>query len=666
MKINAFQLSLIAILLGFLSSAPLASAQQTTTAAPTTIKVTDQNGAVIPNAQVEILPAPSPDKLHTGADGKLTVTLNPGAYSLSVSQPGFRKWHKSLLVQASTSQTVSVVLQIGSCPPDCMVVLGPSASTGVLPQTIDSPSIAGEISPAPPSDFDGNSWWNHVKFLADDKLEGRDTGSRGEREAQKYAVAQLKKAGAEPAGVKGYYQPVKFISRQIVEKDCSLTLVHDGKREPLVLGEDAIIGTRVMPAPEVSAPLVFAGYGLKVPENNYDDFAGLDLKGKIVVIFSGSPAQLPGALASHYSTAAERWKTLRAAGAIGMVSLINPASMDIPWSRIALNRAHPSMDLDYPEFNDTEGEKLTATINPASAEKLFAGSGHTFAEIAALGKDRKPLPHFPLAVSLEAKTQVEVTKIKSANLVAKIPGSDPALKDQYVVLSAHLDHIGIGEPINGDRIYNGAMDNGSGSALVLDMAASFKQHPEKLRRSILLVLVTGEEKGLLGSKYFAAHPTVPADSMVADVNVDMFLPIVPLKILTVEGLQESDLGDRVSRIAMSLNVKAQPDPEPQRNIFIRSDQYNFIRHGVPSIMMQLGAEPNSPEQKLFKDWLTQRYHAPSDDVNQPVDLAAAAKYEEIVRRLLINVADDPQPPRWKPDSFFRRYAKESAPAPMVH
>ncbi|MGA3197535.1 MAG: carboxypeptidase regulatory-like domain-containing protein, partial [Terriglobales bacterium] len=243
MKINAFQLSLIAILLGFLSSATLASAQQTTTAAPTTIKVTDQNGAVIPNAQVEILPAPSPDKLHTGADGKLTVTLNPGAYSLSVSQPGFRKWHKSLLVQASTSQTVSVVLQIGSCPPDCMVVLGPSASTGVLPQTIDSPSIAGEISPAPPSDFDGNSWWNHVKFLADDKLEGRDTGSRGEREAQKYAVAQLKKAGAEPAGVKGYYQPVKFISRQIVEKDCSLTLVHDGKREPLVLGEDAIIGT---------------------------------------------------------------------------------------------------------------------------------------------------------------------------------------------------------------------------------------------------------------------------------------------------------------------------------------------------------------------------------------------------------------------------------------
>ncbi len=518
-------------------------------------------------------------------------------------------------------------------------------------------SAAGQTT----SHFDGKTWWDHVKFLADDKLEGRDTGSRGEREAEKYAVEQLKKAGAEPAGIDGFYQPVKFVSRQIVEKDSSLTLVHDGKREPLILGEDAIIGTRVMPAPEVSAPLVFIGYGIRVPEKNYDDFGGLDLKGKIVVIFNSSPAQLPGALSSNYQTMAERAKALRAAGAIGVVGLMNPASMDIPWSRIALNRTHPSMDLDYPEFNEAEGVRLYATINPASAEKLFAGSAHSFAEIVELAKDRGPLPHFPLAVSLEAKTHVEVTRLESANIVAKLPGSDPGLEDEYVVLSAHIDHVGIGEPINGDRIYNGAMDNGSGSALVLDMAASFKKNPEKLRRSLLLVLVTGEEKGLLGSKYFAAHPTVPPKSMVADVNVDMFLPIVPLKILTVEGLDESDMGDRAREVAQSLGVKVQADPEPQRNIFIRSDQYNFIRHGVPSVMMELGAEPNSPEQKLFKAWLTQRYHAPSDDVNQPVDLAAAAKYEEIVRDLLINVADDPKPPHWKPDSFFRRYATESKP-----
>jgi Zn-dependent M28 family amino/carboxypeptidase len=512
-------------------------------------------------------------------------------------------------------------------------------------------SAAGQTT----SHFDGQTWWDHIKVLADDKLEGRDTGSRGERAAQAYAVEQLKNAGAQPAGTDGFYQPVKFVSRQIVEKDCSLVLIRDGKREPLTLGEDAIISTRVMPARKVEAPLIFVGYGLKIPEKNYDDFAGLDIRGKIVVILSGSSSEIPGALASHYQTAAERWKVLRGAGAIGMVSLINPASMDVPWSRIALNRAHPNMDLDYPEFNETEGDKLAVTMNPASAEKLFAGSGHTFEEIAALGKDRKPLPHFPLTVSLEAKTKVEVTKVSSANLVARLPGSDPALKDEYVVLTAHLDHVGIGEPINGDHIYNGAMDNGSGSALLLDMAASLKKNPETLRRAILLVLVTGEEKGLLGSKYFAAHPTVALKSIVADINVDMFLPIVPLRLLTVQGLNESDLGDRTREIAQSLGVRVQPDPEPLRNLFVRSDQYNFIRHGVPSVAMSVGAEPGSPEQKIFKDWLTQRYHAPSDDVNQPVDLAAAAKYEEIVRALLISIANDGHRPQWKPDSFFRRY-----------
>ena len=231
------------------------------------------------------------------------------------------------------------------------------------------------------------------------------------------------------------------------------------------------------------------------------------------------------------------------------------------------------------------------------------------------------------------------------------------MKNEFVVLSAHLDHIGIGEPINGDRIYNGAMDNGSGSALVLDMAANFKKNPEKMRRSILLVLVTGEEKGLLGSKYFAAHPTVPAKSIVADINVDMFLPIVPLKLLTVLGLDDSDLGTSAREAAQSEGVKVQPDPEPLRNLFVRSDQYNFIRHGVPSLAMSVAPEPGSAEVKLFKDWLTTRYHAPSDDLNQPVELSAAAKYEEIVRSLLINVANEEHRPQWKSDSFFRRYAE---------
>lgn len=505
--------------------------------------------------------------------------------------------------------------------------------------------------------FNGQSWWDQVKVLADDKMEGRDTGSPGEHAAQEYAIEQFKAAGVKPAGVNGFYQPVKFVSRTIVESESGLTLIRDGKREPLTLGEDAIISARVMPAPHVYAGLVFAGYGLKIPEANYDDFAGLDAQGKLVVIISGSPAGVPGAVASHYQTLAERWKTLKSVGAIGVITIMNPALVEIPWQRVALNRSHPSMDLDYPEFNETEGDQLSVYLNPAHAEQLFAASGHTFAEIADLAKQHKPLPRFPLSASLEAKTKVDVAKVESANLVGKLPGSDPALKDEYVVLSAHLDHLGIGQPVNGDRIHNGAMDNGSGSALLLDMAESLRKDPANLRRSVLFVLVTGEEKGLLGSKYFTAHPTVPLKSMVADINTDMYLPIIPLKVFTVYGLAESDLGDRVKEAAQTIGVPVQPDPEPQRNVFIRSDQYNFIRHGIPSIMMDIGAEPGSPAAATLHEWLHTRYHAPSDDVNQPIDLETEARYEEVIRRLVINVANDDHRPEWKADSFFRRYAQ---------
>jgi Zn-dependent M28 family amino/carboxypeptidase len=509
--------------------------------------------------------------------------------------------------------------------------------------------------------FDGTTWWDHVKVLADDNMEGRDTGSAGLRKAEAYVVEQLKRSGVLPAGNEGYYQPVKFLSRQIVETDSSAALLRNGEVKPLTLGDDIIFSTRIDLALEVEAPLVFAGYGLTVPEKGYDDLAGLDVKGKVVVILSGAPAEIPGPLASHYQTPAERWKVLRHAGAIGMVTIPNPASMDVPWSRIALNRAHPSLDLADPVFKETAGERLAMTINPAKAEVLFAGTGHTFAELAALGKEGKPLPHFPLPFSIRAKTKLVKKDVESANIIGKLPGTDPVLKNEYVVVSAHIDHVGIGESINGDRIYNGAMDNASGSAVLLDVAASLRESPEKLKRSVLFLFVTGEEKGLLGSKYFTQYPTVDPEAMVADINIDMFLPIIPLKTLVVFGLAESDLGDLARDVALSRGVQVEADPEPQRNVFIRSDQYNFIRHGIPALAMGVAPDPNSSEQKkIFKDWLTTRYHAPSDDLAQPVDYSAAAQYEEIIRSLMLTVANDPHRPAWKSDSFFRRYANRGS------
>jgi Zn-dependent M28 family amino/carboxypeptidase len=521
-------------------------------------------------------------------------------------------------------------------------------STALVAQNSPSPSAA-----AP--NFDGKSWWNYVKVLADDNMEGRETGSEGLRKAQAYIVEQLKNAGLQPAGSDGFYQPVKLISRQIDESGSSLALVRDGKDVPLVLGQDAMFSTRVDLAPEVDAPLVFVGYGLRVPEKDYDDFAGLDLKGKVAVMISGSPSEMPSALASHYQSTAERAKMLREAGAIGIISIPNPASMDIPWIRMALARTRPSMALADPTLNESQGIKLLIVFNPAYAEKLFEGSPYKFQQLADLAKERKPLPRFALAASVKAQAKVIQKDVESNNVIAKLPGTDPKLKDEYVVLSAHIDHLGIGEPINGDRIYNGAMDNGSGSALILDIANSLLHSQTRLKRSLLFVWVTAEEKGLLGSKYFAANPTVPKSSIVADINTDMFLPIYPLKVLTVYGLDESGLGDTVRQVAQQEGVAVQSDPEPLRNAFIRSDQYSFIRQGVPSVAMGVGYKPGTPEAAAHKQWLTERYHAPSDDTNQPVDLAAAGKFEDIVQALAVKVADAPQRPQWNNGSFFGRF-----------
>lgn len=507
-----------------------------------------------------------------------------------------------------------------------------------------------------PAHFDGKAWWNYVKVLADDKMEGRETGSPGLRRAQAYVVEQLKRLGVEPAGVNGYYQQVEFISRQVDEKHSSLALVHGAKKEPLVLGEDAMFSTRVELAPKVEAPLVFVGYGLSIPESNYDDLAGQDLKGKVAVYISGSPEGVRSEVAAHHQSNVERWKAFRAAGIIGAIYIPNPASMDIPWTRLALSRFEPSMVLTDPEFDDTRGAQLAVYLNPAKAEKLFEDSGHSFAELAELAKVRKPMPRFPLQLQISARTKVEKRSVESANLVGRLAGSDPKLKDEYVVLSAHLDHLGIGQPINGDRIYNGAMDNAAGCAALLDIAESIHNGAQKPKRSVLFVFLTGEEKGLLGSKYFAARPTVPLRSIVADLNIDMFLPIIPLKVLTVFGLAESDLGDVVRQSAQKHGVEVQPDPEPLRNAFVRSDQYNFVRHGVPAVAVDVGFLPGSPEQKLHKQWLTERYHAPSDDLNQPVDLATTAGYEEIMRDVTLMVTDDDRRPQWKADSFFRRFA----------
>jgi len=506
------------------------------------------------------------------------------------------------------------------------------------------------------ADDTATRWWSHVEALANDGMEGRNTGSAGHKRAAEYVAAQFQKAALEPAGVGGFIQPVKFNTRRIDESKSGLALVKDGAEDKLTLGEDANISMRVDPAATLEAPLVFVGYGLKIPERSIDDFAGVPLNGAVVVHIAATPKSLPGPLQAHFGSAGERWKMYKAAGAIGVVSIANPKSMDIPWARSTLARLQPAMSLADASLSETAGQQLSATMNPAHADKLFAGSGHTFAEMLALVDGGKPLPSFALKPRLRARVAVERAEVESQNVAGILRGSDPQLRNEFVVLSAHLDHLGIGGAINGDTIYNGAMDNASGVAAMLEVAHALHASGARPKRSIVFVAVTGEEKGELGSLYFASHPTVPRDRIVANVNTDMFLPLFPLKTLMVLGLDESDLGQDIRATARELGLQVQADPEPQRNRFVRSDQYSFIKFGIPALAMKVGYEPNSPESAIAAKWTAERYHAPSDDLQQPIDRSAAAKYVDVVKALAIRIANRADRPTWNESSFFRRFA----------
>jgi hypothetical protein len=470
-------------------------------------------------------------------------------------------------------------------------------------------------------------------------------------------AGEFERAGLKPAGTSGYLQPVKFKVAQIVEDQSSLAIVHDGKVTPLKLGDDANLNVRPGLAESVDAEAVFCGYGLSVPENHFDDFAGLDLKGKIVVYIAGGPSDIPGNLRSHYSFRAERWRAIQKAGAIGVAAIANPKSMDIPWERSTLARLNAAMELADERMADAPGQQLGATINPAHAEKFFAASGHTFVELLALADQGKALPRFPLHIRLRATERMRMSELESQNVVALLPGSDAVLKNEYVVFGAHLDHLGVGAPIRGDAIYNGAMDDGSGVASLIEIATMAKLESLHPRRSIFFIAVTGEEKGLLGSQYFTGAPTVPFKNIVADINMDMYLPLYPLKYLEVQGLNESSLGAEIRAVCEKAGVIVQADKEPQRNLFIRSDQYSFIRRGVPALTFKFGYDPGSPEEKLAKDWLRERYHAPSDDLNQPVDKSAAARFNRLMLDLGMRVASANGRPSWNADSFFKRFER---------
>jgi len=434
--------------------------------------------------------------------------------------------------------------------------------------------------------------------------------------------------------------------------------VRDGRRQQIPVPGEAFLGYSQNSAASLDAPMIFAGYGLVIPEAAHDDLKGLPVKGAVVAYLTGGPSEIDGNLRSHYSSSEERWKAFRAAGAIGSISIPNPESMEIPWLRQALSWGMPRMTLADSKLQTTAGQSFSATWNPAKADDLLAGSGHTFSEVLAAAGAHRPLPHFALAASVAASVQISTRQVGSKNIVGIREGADSNLKNEYVVISAHLDHLGVGKPIEGDAIYNGAMDDASGVASLIEIAKQLQRQGARPKRSLAFVAVTAEEKGELGSGYFAGHPTLRG-RIIADLNMDMFLPLFPLRWLEVQGLNESTLGDDVKQIAEQAGVKVQADKEPNRNRFIRSDQYSFIKKGIPALAFKFGYLPGEPQEKIFKDWYANRYHGVKDDLTQPVDLEATAQFNAILRGLALRVADAPQAPHWKTESFFKRFAAKS-------
>jgi Zn-dependent M28 family amino/carboxypeptidase len=527
----------------------------------------------------------------------------------------------------------------------------------------------------------GKIWWAHVQVLADDSMQGRLTGSPEYLKAAAYVVNQFEADGLMPAGEHGgWYQPVHFEVTRVDQAHSSLELTDAShQRRPLVLGTDAVLNARANPPADVEAPIVFIGYGLHLPESGYDDFnspevPAASLRGKVIAVINGGPADLPGPLKSYARTTPFA-KEIADLGIVGVISIPTPKSMDFGFARIASSASQPAMTLArtpedaaiskaHPSLADYHNHTVGVSFNPDQAEKLFAGTGHTFAELLALADAQKPLPRFDLHKSLHAHVAVEHSTAVSPNIAAKLEGSDPKLKSEYVLVSAHLDHLGVGEPVTTPpadphkTIYNGAMDDASGVATVLETAKSFSEDAHRgirPKRSILFLIFTGEEKGLLGSRYFAGHPTVPRDSIVADLNLDMFMPIFALKKLHVQGLAESTLGEDAQRVGLAHNILIANDPEPDRNSFIRTDQYSFVQAGIPALAMKFGWTFGSPEYKAWRAWLAGRYHSTADDLSQPVDLAAAAQFNSFFADLVHAVADDPARPHYLDSSFFHRF-----------
>lgn len=506
-----------------------------------------------------------------------------------------------------------------------------------------------------------------MRFLSDDLLEGRGTATRGFDIAAKFMATQFEGIGLQPAGDNGtYFQNVPLRRVKPDPVNSSFVWFHGGKEETLVFGKDYWPG--VDPALKdrsVEAPVVFVGYGVTAPEQGYDDYKGIDAKGKIVALLFAAP-DFPSSIKAYYTSSEVKAKNAVAHGAVGVIVLDDPASEEMfPFSRFARDSVVPEFrwldkqGLPNPYFPELKG---IAFLSLDATQHLFEGSSHTTEEVFAGAKAGK-LFSFPLPVTAKIRNVTQSEDAHSPNVIARLEGSDRSLKE-VLVYSAHLDHLGIGEPVAGDNIYNGALDNASGSATILEVARAFSRMDPKPRRSILFIAFTGEEAGLIGSKYFTHYPTIERDTIVADLNVDQVPMFWPVQDIIAFGSEHSSLDVVVRRAAEQMHLAVTLDPLPEEVVFIRSDQYSFVQQGIPSVMPEPGIKSSDPKIKpidIFMNWLATRQHQPNDDMQQPgLDFEAAATFARYMFLCGVMIANDSQKPSWNKGDFFARHFPRSA------
>ncbi|ALN83381.1 M42 glutamyl aminopeptidase family protein [Lysobacter capsici] len=534
-------------------------------------------------------------------------------------------------------------------------------------------------APLPPADgFDATASAHarrieaDVRFLADDLLEGREAGTRGFDLAALYVAQRLRAIGLRPAGDDGgYFQRVPLLRASREEGGGSVIVQRDTGTIELKFREQFLPQLDFdRTQSQVTAPAVFVGQAVHAPELDHDDFIGLDLRGKIAVLMHGAPKRFDTDRRAFYSSFREKFRALVERGAVGAVIV---ATQDEekrqPWARGAQNWARPGMRLrgsDGRAIDTFPQLAVVANVSAASADAVLTAGGHSAAELFRDAREGT-LRGFDLpgTITLSARNRIE--QIQSRNVVALLPGTDAALKREHVVFSAHLDHLGIGAPVKGDAIYNGALDNALGVAIMLETAQQLALAKTPSKRSLLFVAVTAEEKGLLGAEWFARNPSVPRDSLVANINMDMPVMRVPTRDVVPIGVEHSSLQAVLDQAAAEVGVDLTPDPSPEESIFIRSDQYAFIRTGVPAVYLTGGMvarDAGVDARQQFRAFLADHYHQPDDDAEQPIQYADAARLAQLNARIGQLIADAPQRPRWNPGDFFgQRFGRLDAGKP---